>query len=318
MIDDDAHLRAKEGDFMDEKQRPAKDTLKAILQKLGLPGIGDEAIQAFTSDEDGCEYAVWKIDTGEKPVVLKRAKGMELEAYRCFFREKKPYVPAFLGACPFGGDTYFLTEYCSGRDLRICDRAGLIKALDALVEMQDEFWQREALYGSCMTLDKALEGIENRGRYLGSERLETAYEAFVRVFKETPRTLCHDDLLPINLLVNEERAVLIDWEYGGVLPYAGSFARLIAHGREDKDAYFYLSQEDRAFAIEYYYEKLLKAHGIPYAEYRRTLDHFLFYEYCEWIMLGNRYDNRSDARYGYYLNAAQQLAERLIPQQEDG
>ena len=298
---------------MEEKQRPTNDTLKAILKKLGLSGIVDEAIHAFVSDEDGYEYAVWKIDTGEKPVVLKRAKGMELEAYRCFFREKKPYVPAFLGACAWGDDAYFLTEYVPGRDLRICDRAGLGKALDALVEMQDEFWQREALYDCCMTLEKALDGVNDRGRYLGSERLETAYAAFVRVFSETPRTLCHDDLLPINLLVNEQRAVLIDWEYGGILPYAGAFARLIAHGREDRDAYFYLSREDREFAIEYYYAHLIKKHGISYAEYRRTLDYFLFYEYCEWIMLGNRYNSRDDERYGYYLHLAEQMADRLIP-----
>ena len=49
----------------------------------------------------------------------------------------------------------------------------------------------------------------------------------------------------------------------------------------------------------------------------RTLDYFLFYEYCEWVMLGNRYDNRSDERYGYYRRLAEELAAKLLLQRND-
>lgn len=295
---------------------PATGELPEILAKLGLPGITDEAIRAFTVEEDGGAYAVWRIDAGSGSYVLKRAKAFELETYRCFFRDKKPYAPAFYGSCAFDGTEYFLMEYCPGEDLRRCEREKLRKALDALIEMQEEFWQREALYGSAFTLEQSLVGIENRGRYLGSKRLEEVYAAFVRIYQTTPRTLCHDDLLPFNLLIGE-RAVLIDWEYGGLLPYPTSFARLIAHGREEEGAFFYMTREDRNFAIRYYYDGLIKKHGIPYAEYRRTLDYFLFYEYCEWVMLGNRYDNRSDERYGYYRRLAEELAAKLVQNEND-
>ena len=295
---------------------PTTGELPEILAKLGLPGLTDEAIHAFTVEEDGGAYAVWRIDAGSGSYVLKRAKAFELETYRCFFRDKKPYAPAFYGSCAFGGAAYFLMEYCPGEDLRRCEREKLRKALDALIEMQEEFWQREELYGSALTLEQSLAGVENRGRYLGSKRLEEVYAAFVRIYQTTPRTLCHDDLLPLNLLIGE-RAVLIDWEYGGLLPYPTSFARLIAHGREEEGAFFYMTREDRSFAVQYYYDGLIKKHGIPYAEYRRTLDYFLFYEYCEWVMLGNRYDNRSDERYGYYLKLAEELAAKLLLQRND-
>jgi len=301
---------------MEEERTPTTKELTEILAKLGLPGIGEGAIRAFTVEEDGGAYAVWRIDAGSGSCVLKRAKAFELETYRCFFRDKKPYAPAFYGSCAFGGAAYFLMEYCPGDDLRRCEREKLKKALDALIEMQEEFWQREALYDSALTLEKSLAGIENRGRYLGSQRLEAAYAAFVRIYQTTPRTLCHDDLLPFNLLIGE-RAVLIDWEYGGLLPYPASFARLIAHGREEAGAFFYMTREDRDFAIQYYYDGLIKKHGIPFAEYRRTLDYFLFYEYCEWVMLGNRYDNRSDERYGDYLKLAEELAAKLLQQGND-
>jgi thiamine kinase-like enzyme len=220
------------------------------------------------------------------------------------------------GSCAFGGAEYFLMEYCLGEDLRRCEREKLRKALDALIEMQGEFWQREELYDSALTLVQSLAGIENRGRYLGSKRLEEAYAAFVRIYQATPRTLCHDDLLPFNLLIGE-RAVLIDWEYGGILPYPSSFARLIAHGRQEEGVFFYMTQDDRNSAIQYYYDGLVRKHGIPFAEYRRTLDYFLFYEYCEWVMLGNRYDNRSDERYGYYRRLAEELAGILLRERNE-
>ena len=296
---------------MGEKHNPTPTDLICILDRLGYPGIRAEQISPFLCEEDGAEYAVWLVDTGAQKVVLKRSKGNEIAIYRTFFCEKKPYVPAFLGSCESDGDTYFLTEYCPGEDLRRCDREKLIKALDALISMQDEYWERADLYGVANAYDIAQKSIEHRRKFLGSALLDAAFTAFREQYAKTPRTLCHDDLLPFNLLIGE-RAVLIDWEYGGMLPYPTSLARLLAHGRECDDAYLYLSHADRDFAVEYYYENLLKKHGISYAEYRRTLESFFFFEYCEWVMLGNEYDSRDDARYGESLILAEEAAEKLL------
>ena len=300
---------------MEQKQKPTSKELIAVLDRLGYPGIRADRISPFLCEEDGAEYAVWLVDTGAQKCVLKRAKGNELAIYRAFFSERKPYVPAFLGACESGGDAFFLTEYCPGTDLRRCDREKLIKALDALILMQDEFWERTDLYGAANAYDMAQKSIEHRGRFLGSALLDAAFRAFRKQYAETPRTLCHDDLLPINLLIGE-RAVLIDWEYGGMLPYPASLARLIAHGRERDDAYFYLAREDRDFAIEYYYENLVKKRGISYEDYRRTLTYFLFFEYCEWVMLGNEYDSRDDERYGESLILAEEAAKAILESEQ--
>ncbi len=293
------------------EQKPTQKALCDILDRLGYPGIREDAIAAFLCEEDGAEYAVWLVDAGERKYVLKRAKGNELELYRTFFRERKPYVPAFLGECTFDDGAYFLTEYCPGENLRRCDREKLKKALDALIAMQDEFWQRADLYGAANAYGMALKNIEHRGKFLGSALLDAAYAKFREQYAEIPRTLCHDDLLPINLLIGE-RAVLIDWEYGGMLPYPTSLARLLAHGRERDDAYFYLSRSDRDFAIEYYYEHLAVKHGISYEDYRHTLEFFFFFEYCEWVMLGNEYDSRNDERFGESLQLAEESARKLL------
>jgi hypothetical protein len=296
---------------MEEKRRLTLSEVRTVLAKFELLSGSDLSVRAFVSDEDESEYAAWLVDNGHTKYVLKQAKAYEIDVYRSFFSGGQSYVPSFFGSCHDNGRDYFLTEFFPGTDLRVCDRKRLILVLDALAAMQNEFWERTELYDTCVTMEKSLEAIRNRGKYLGSELLEKTYRKFEQVYRETPRSLCHDDLLPINVLANSERAVFIDWEYGGVLPYLGAFARLIAHGREDRDSYFYMSAEEREFAIAYYYDILAKQHGFSQEEFRHTLDYFLFYEYCEWIMLGNRYDSRDDERYGYYLNLAEQLAEKL-------
>lgn len=296
---------------MEEKQTPTRAELVEIMALLGYQGLSTDAFHPFLSEEDGSEYAVWRVDAGDRKYVLKRAKGSEIEIYRSFFREKKPYVPAFFGDCEYAGDAYFLTEFCPGETLSRCDREKLTKALDALIMMQDEFWERADLYDAAYPFDEALARVERRGRFLDSALLERAYAAFSALYRSTPRTLCHDDLLPFNLLIGE-RAVLIDWECGGMLPYPASLARLLAHGREEEGAFFYLRRDDRDFAIDYYYENLVKKHGVSYADYRRTLDFFFFFEYCEWVMVGNRYGNRDDERYVSSLKLAEETATALL------
>lgn len=73
-----------------------------------------------------------------------------------------------------------------------------------------------------------------------------------------------DDLLPFNVLVAPEGARLIDWEFGGILPYPTSLARLLAHGSEDDTQLFVMQESDRQFAIDYYYTHLISQHGISY------------------------------------------------------
>ncbi len=296
---------------MEEKKKLSKQTLLKALGLMGIRSVRGEDVTAFRAEEDGMEYEVWRVETEGGPLVLKREKANEIETYRAFFPEKKAYAPAFLGDTECDGERFFLLEYIEGETLTRCTRERLVKALDALIEMQDEFWQREEYYDKGLTLARSAELVSRRGDYLEDERLEEAFALFMRVYKNTPLTLCHDDLLPFNLLVGE-RAVLFDFEMCGMLPYPQSFARLIAHTEEREDAFFCMTREDYAFAIEYYYENLVKKHGVAYPDYRRTLDFFLFYEYCEWVMLGNRYDAKDDERYSRSLSLAKECAERLL------
>ena len=269
------------------------------------------SIEPFLSVEDGSEYEVWLITENDKKHVLKKAKAHELEIYSCFFGNEISGAPRFLEAINDDGIDYFLMEYVSGEDICVCERSKLIKALDALISIQKAYWNHTSLSDKGYSFEKSLISRRDRSKYLKNVILEKAYGAFLEEYQIIPRTLCHDDLLPFNVIVSNENACLIDWEYGGILPYPVSLARLIAHGEEKEGALFYLKEEDRQFAIDYYYDKLIKSKGIPYDAYRRTMDLFFLYEYCEWIMLGNKYEDGDAAMLEKYTKIAHRHIEEM-------
>ena len=203
-------------------------------------------------------------------------------------------------------------EYIEGDDLCKCNRAKLKNVLDALISLQQKTWKIQEIDQCEYSFEKSLVQRQNRGKYLNDTLLEEAYEKFLRVFQSVPRTLCHDDLLPFNVISNNEKAVLIDWECGGILPYPTSFVRLIAHTEENENALFYMSKSDKCYAIDYYYENLLKKNGISYIDWLDTLECFLFYEYCEWVYVGNKYNVTDGEYFKKYLPIAKQQANKIL------
>ena len=283
-------------------------TIIEILEEMKLPfSMSDIEISPFISAEDGSEYSVWLVSFRDQKFVLKKAKGFEIETYSAFFQDGVLGAPKFYTAVKYKDDDYFLMEYVSGVDLCKCNREGLKKAIDAIISLQNMFWEDTALSRCGFSFEKSLEGRIRRGEFLFDGEIEAEYARFLAEYRRLPRTLCHDDLLPFNVLVSDARATLIDWEYGGILPYPTPIARLIAHCEDTEGAFFYMSGDDKAFAIDYYYENFVSSKGISYTEYRHSLDLFLLYEYCEWIMLGNKYDNGDMSMLEKYTKWAKSL-----------
>ncbi len=259
-------------------------------------------IEAFKREEDGEEYCgVWKVNVGDQSYVLKKAKGYESEIYSSFFSDGACSVPRLVATAFTDNSTYILTEYIDGYNMCHCDRVSLVKVLDSLICLQDRFWNDTERADTAFSFKKSLEHRTKRIDYLNDNELEKAYSEFLNTYQLLPRTLCHDDLLPFNVLVSDRKAVLIDWETAGILPYPVSIARLIAHCEDSDDAFFYMRDDDKQFAIDYYYDSLIRSKGIDYDDYIHALNLFIFYEYCEWIMLGVKYDDADMNRYQKYL-----------------
>ena len=284
-----------------------------IIDRIDAVSISKEAtITQLKHEEDNEPYQVWRIDTHNTKYILKEAKGDEQELYATVLATVKISVPALYQIITINEKTYLLLEYIEGEDLCRCNRTKLTHALDALISLQQQTWEMEAM--ACLegSFEKSFLQCQNRGKYLNNPHLEIAYEKFLSMYQSIPKTLCHDDLLPFNVIASNEKAVLIDWECGGILPYPTAFARLIAHAEEARDALFYMTNADKSFAINYYYDNLLKEKGISYVEWLNTLEYFLFYEYCEWVFVGNKYNATDSKYYQKYLPIAKQQATKLL------
>lgn len=285
-----------------------KDTkVKNILKIMGFDLNKEHGkIVRFTNEEDGADYDVWKITIAGSAYVLKKAKGNELKVYSEFLRKLDKGVPHLYKSVKYDNDDYFLMDYVEGITLSKCCQSDLLKAVDALIYIQNLFWETKEPLNYEYSFEKTLENRQNRGKYLNDQELEKAYGKFLEYYQRLPRTLCHDDLLPFNILIDHQ-ATIIDWEYAGILPYPTSLVRMIAHSEEDKKALFFMKESDKEFIVKYYYDHLLKDKGISYLEYQKTLNYFLLYEYCEWIMLGVKYQNTDTKRYQDYYRKAKEL-----------
>lgn len=266
------------------------------------------SIEPFYGEEDGNAYNVWQILFPEGSRVLKAAKGYEREIYTKILQNQYSFAPRIFASGTVDGQDYLLIDYISSENLMRCTREKLIFALDALIEMQSEFWQDTEHSQIGLSFEDSISRRENRIKYLNDPELEQIYREFLREYRSVPRTLCHDDLLPFNVIIRKNRAVFIDWEVAGILPYPVSLARLIAHGEEGEDAFFFMTEEDKVFALDYYYQNFISKKGISREVYDRTMALFLFYELCEWIYLGNRYEDTDSVRFKCYLKKAKAMA----------
>ena len=313
----EVHLDELEGQCYTKREKPKRMWCKVELLDIvklinAVPITEQTVITQLKHVEDDEPYQVWSINTGAARYILKEAKEDEAETYQWILSElNDDCIPTIFQRISAGESVYLLMEYVDGENLCKCDRRRLTLALDALISLQRKTWNSQSLASYGYSFEKSLRSREHRGRFLNDPLLEEAYEKFMKIYHSVPRALCHDDLLPFNVIASDHRAVLIDWECGGILPYPTSFARLIAHGEDTENALFFMTPEDRAFAIDYYYENLLKDMGISYTEWRKTLEHFLFYEYCEWVFVGNKYDAKNSDFYKEYLPIAKHQAEKL-------
>ncbi|MBO5891347.1 MAG: phosphotransferase [Oscillospiraceae bacterium] len=278
-----------------------------IIAALGYP-CPDAVITRFHGEEDDSPYHVWKVETCRQTFVLKKITPRERSVYETFFPNGGA-VPKVYAFGEYQGDTYMLMEYVAGETLSRCTRQKLIFALDALVDTQERFWGNTDQSEVGCSFDSRFPALEKRLPYM--EDLAEPYKAFLAEYSQVPRTLCNDDLLPFNVLAGETKAVILDWEEGGILPYPSAIARFLAFGEETEDALFYMTEEDRAFAVRYYYDKLIQSKGISWEDYLHSLRLFFFKEYSEWVYLARQSGDLTGEYCQKYYAVAKRLAKEL-------
>lgn len=265
-------------------------------------------ITRFCSEEDGEPYRVWKLETDNECYVLKKTSQEEQVVYETFLTDCN-FAPKVYAFARYRGEQYMLMEYIHGDSMSRCSRQKLKLTLDALIFGQKQYWNNTTLADVGYSFSKSYSNRCKRLAYMGD--LAESYSAYLETFSSVPRTLCNDDMLPFNVIVGEERAVILDWEYAGILPYPCAVARLLAFGEEDSAALFQMNALDRQFALDYYYENLVKTMGISREEYNRTMQLFFLKEYSEWVYCAGISGDYQSEYYKKYAPMAKKLAQKL-------
>ena len=239
-------------------------TLRSPDESFALPevfaslvGTDDYNITQFYDDcvyDKGKGYHTFKITTKDRAFVLKQyaeQEDLEAECRQYAFLEGLP-VPRLLGRA----EKCVLMEFVEGDDLKSASEAGLRALAKSLAAIMNAYPMGRGYAGE--RYERYLKRLDRRALCLADEPLfQKAFALFYERQREIPLTLSNGDLLPINVLFDGERACIIDWEFGGFLPYALDLARFIAHFRPQGEvSSFRLPDEGKALFLDLMYDAL--------------------------------------------------------------
>lgn len=279
-------------------------TIRKIVNKIKIINVID--IKQIKNEDGDDFYNVWLIVSDNNSYILKKSTENEINNYNALLNIP---IPKYYGNVKYYNKLYILIEYLNGDNLMNGNLDNCTKALDTIIEINKKYLNTEVELSD--RFDKELSRINKRLEYLNDELLERKYLEFTNVYKKTIKTVCHNDLLPFNMIISKNKAFLIDLENIGYLPYLLMFARFIAHYKEVKGYIFYLEDIVKKYLIKYYYDNFVVLLNRTYEEYLYELKLFLFFEYTEWVYVYNRYKLPKDERFNYYLNKCYEIVKKF-------
>ncbi|RRD95225.1 aminoglycoside phosphotransferase family protein [Clostridiales bacterium COT073_COT-073] len=252
-------------------------------------------------EEDIRNYDVYLLETSSGQKILKKTSVREVTNYKKYLAGKDLAVPIFYGSWKDENVNWILLEHINGQDLRDMTDESAITAADSLVKIQNQYWN----HGDMERFYTYLERIEKRYHYIKEDKiLARAYQIFLNRQRNCPRTLSNGDFLQFNAMIKEDKVFIIDWGFGGVMPYSLDIARFIAHATEDRATFpFYMDDYQKELFINRVYSGL---HQKPeYEQYIRDIKYALFNEYIEFIEAGEDEKN-------WYGEQAEKLAREIL------
>lgn len=227
-----------------------------------LTGLEILEVSPFFNERLDKEYQVYCLATREgKSVVLKKVSKKECDAYQLLNRVE--IFSEFINQTKDSSGEYWLTtEYFPGEDLSILKKEAAIKLGEELAKLANCFFEENnSLRTFSPNLEKQIDSkyqlLEKLKSNLG---LYKTYEAYIIRFKGMPKTICHDDLLPINVLFDEKtnQMKILDLEDVRLSSYICDVARFGAFYSGDevsfKKGFSFLDEEEniQLFLKTYY------------------------------------------------------------------
>lgn len=297
------------------EQTPIEEIPAAKLAGELLHCGGSPAVERFC-DNDGDyqrRYNVYKITADKKLFVLKKSDEKEIAIYRGFLQGKGFAVPEYLGSVNHGGAVWLLMEYIDGPDLRQFDREMALACAETLAQIQNACWRSPVDDGR---FRRYRERINRRAACLKDcPELAEAYKLFLERQESCPRTLCSGDFLQCNGILRDGRVYMVDWGFGGIMPYALDVARLIAHGSEKPEPCafpFYMDEELRSVFVRAHYERLRQKPD--WEQYIQDIKLAALNEYVEFleVLINDPETSREEIESDFYYRRARETAEIVL------
>ena len=259
-------------------------------------------------------YNCYKVTTNKEIYVLKKTTIQESEIYENFLSKHSFSVPTYYGKYIDCTNCWILLEFIEGKDLRNFSNEMAYLCAESITEIMNESWMNKEDYKNIKQdrFDKYMNRILRRSECLKNEiELKKDYDKFILRQKDCPRTFCNGDFLQFNAIYNKRRVVLIDWAFGGMMPYSLDIARLIAHGTENRITFpFYMNDEQRRIFVDTVYEKLIIKPD--YNRYLLDIKLSLLNECIEFIEEDLNHPNEiRDVSFEYYYNTALNLSNEI-------
>lgn len=254
------------------------DEIKSVTRICERYDQGDENIR---------KYDVYKIKTGNSERILKKVSEREVMNYENYLQGRNFNVPEYYGCYNEGKNSWIVIENIEGNDLRDMTDALAQSAAESISSIQNAFWN----HPDKERFQAYIERIEKRYSFIKDEPVvKEAYKMFVARQRTCPRTMSNGDFLQFNAVCHNNKVVIMDWGFGGIMPYSLDIARFIAHATEDKATFpFYMNDEQKKIFVNGVYERLEKKPD--YQEYLRDIQLAVLNEYVEFIEAGEDEDN---------------------------
>lgn len=213
-------------------------------------------------------YSVYYISCDDNKYVLKKTTKEEVEIYMKYLNKGGFKVPKFYDSIQLGNHYWILTEFMSGNDGKSFTKEIAVRLSENLSEILNKYWIEEGINGTTDTkrFERYWERINLRKKCLYNyPKLSEAYDIFLKRQKTCPISLCNGDLMQVNMICNEEDVYIIDWAFGGFMPYSLEVARVISHGADSGFAY-YMTDELRGIFVKHVY-KALESTNLSFEEF---------------------------------------------------
>lgn len=294
---------------------PIADVPAAKLAGELLHYSGSPEIERFCDDDGDYKrkYNVYKLTADGSAYVLKKSDSKEVMLYRDFLQGKGFAVPEYFGSVECEGALWLLMEHIDGPDLRRFDREKALASAKTLSQIQNAYWNSPIDDGR---FRRYWERINRRAGCLENyPELAKAYQLFLARQESCPRTLCSGDFLQCNGILRNGKVYMIDWAFGGLMPYALDIARLIAHGSEkpEPSAFpFYMDPDLRSAFVHAHYDRLTQKPD--WEQYVQDIKLAALNEYVEFLeeLINDPGATREEIEADLYYRRAMETARAIL------